>query len=55
MLNQQYTLFQSTNPTAGAAGFSVLQGGIPATPPMNVYTDSVSGVELKLWRVFQDE
>jgi hypothetical protein len=35
-----YTLHQSTNL---AAGFTVLQDNIPATPPMNTYTNQATG------------
>lgn len=46
--NHLYTLYQSTNM---ANGFLPLQGNIPATAPVNTYTDSVSGTAAKFWKV----
>lgn len=46
--NHLYTIHYSTNLLSG---FSVLQGNIPATPPMNVYTDSVNGAMTRFWKV----
>jgi hypothetical protein len=52
--NQFYTIYQSTNLLNGTNlqhGFSALQTNIPGTPPMNVYTDSLHGVNVKFWKV----
>lgn len=46
--NHNYTLYYSTNLQSG---FSVVPGSFPATPPLNIYTDSVSGVMTKFWKV----
>ena len=46
--NYSYTVHYSTNLLSG---FSVLQGGIPAKPPDNSYTDNVTGVNAKFWKV----
>ena len=46
--DQFYTLHRSTNLVTG---FTVLQGGLPATPPMNVYTDQTQGASMLLWKV----
>lgn len=45
--NRTYDLMQSTNL---AEGFSAHAPGLSATPPMNVYTDSIT-VDMKLYRV----
>ena len=50
--NHLYTLHYSTNLQSG---FSVLQADILATPPVNVYTDNVSGVSVKAWGVSTEE
>ena len=46
--NRFYTVLQSSNLSTG---FSPLQTNLPATPPMNSYTDSVTGVAMKFWKV----
>jgi len=50
--NHTYVLHDSTNLPAG---FSELQPGIPATPPMNTYTDTVNGAKIKFWQVTTEE
>jgi hypothetical protein len=50
--NYRYTVRHSTNLVNG---FSVLQGNIQGTPPMNSYTDNVNGVMMKFWKVTLDE
>lgn len=50
--NQLYTIHYSTNLLHG---FSVLQSSIPATPPMNTYTDAVNGIKMKFWKVTTEE
>ncbi len=46
--NSLYTVQHSTNLPSG---FSVLRAHIPATPPLNTYTDAVNGVWMKFWKV----
>lgn len=43
-----YTILHSTNLLHG---FSVLANGLPATPPTNVYTDTLDNVRSKFWRI----
>lgn len=50
--NHRYTVYYSTNLLNG---FSVLQGSIQGTPPMNMYTDTVNGVKMKFWKVTTEE
>lgn len=50
--NHVYTLHYSTNLLTG---FSIIQGNISATPPINTYTDNVSTVTMKFWSVSTDE
>jgi hypothetical protein len=50
--NHLYTVHHSTNLLTG---FSVLQTGIPATPPLNTYTDTVNGAATKFWKVSTQE
>ena len=46
--NRYYELRRSTNLVDG---FYLLQTNIPATPPANVYTDSVDGIERSFYRI----
>jgi len=46
--NHLYTVHCSTNLLNG---FSILESGLPGTPPMNTYTDTVNGVTMKFWKV----
>ena len=50
--NHLYTVHHSTNLMNG---FTVRQGNIQGTPPMNSYTDTVNGVIMKLWKVTTEE
>ena len=50
--NHLYTVHHSTNLLTG---FTVRQGSIPGTPPMNSYTDTVNGVMMKFWKVTTEE
>jgi hypothetical protein len=50
--NNLYTVHHSTNLLNG---FGVLQGKIQGTPPMNSYTDTVNGVQMKFWKVTTEE
>ena len=50
--NHLYTVHHSTNLLTG---FTVRQGNIPGTPPMNSYTDTVNGVMMKFWKVTTEE
>jgi hypothetical protein len=47
-----YTVHHSTNLLHG---FTILESGIPGTPPMNTYTDTVNGVTTKFWKVSTEE
>lgn len=49
--NSLYSVHQSTNLQSG---FSVLRAHIPATPPQNTYTDTVSGVWMMFWKVTKE-
>ena len=49
--NQFYAVYASTNLIKG---FSVLSSRLPATPPVNSYTDSVNNVKVKFWKVIQE-
>ncbi len=49
--NHLYTVQQSTNLPSG---FWVLRAHLPATPPMNTYTDAVNGVKMKFWKVSKE-
>ncbi len=40
-----FDIYWSTNLMEGVEGFTPIATGLPATPPMNVYTDDVHGVE----------
>lgn len=51
-INRRYTLHHTTDL---AEGFTVLQAGIPATPPMNSYTDTFRGMNRKFWKVSTEE
>jgi hypothetical protein len=46
--NHFYAIHQSTNLVIG---FSTLTTSIPATPPINTYTDTVNGVRMKVWKI----
>ena len=46
--NNTYAVYSATNLLHG---FSVLSSNMPATPPMNTYTDTIHGVKQKFWRV----
>lgn len=46
--NHVYAVLQSTNLSGG---FSPLATNIPATPPINSYTDSITGLASKFWKV----
>ncbi len=48
LTNHLYTVHHTTNLVTG---FSVLQGGLPATPTINVYTDILHGASQKFWKV----
>jgi subtilisin-like proprotein convertase family protein len=50
--NHLYTVHHSTNILSG---FTVRQGSIQGTPPMNSYTDTVNGVRMKFWTVTTEE
>ncbi|MDD5708155.1 MAG: cadherin repeat domain-containing protein, partial [Kiritimatiellae bacterium] len=50
--NHAYTVHHSTNLLNG---FSVRQSGLPATPPINSYTDTVNGLMMKFWKVTTEE
>jgi len=50
--NHLYTVHHSTNLLNG---FTVLQGNMQGTPPMNSYTDTVNGVQMKFWKVTTEE
>ena len=50
--NHLYTLHLSTNLLSG---FTVVQGGIQGTPPINSCTDTVNGARVKFWKVTTDE
>lgn len=50
--NKLYTIHYSTNLLAG---FSVLQSNLPATPAINSYTDSLSAVPRKFWKITTDQ
>ena len=50
--NHLYSIHHSTNLVSG---FTVLESNLPCTPPMNTYTDSVNGVNVKFWKVSTDE
>lgn len=52
LANHQYTLHDSTNLSIG---FSELQPGIPATPPMNIYTVSPNAVRARFWKITTEE
>lgn len=52
LTNRLYTLHHSTNLLSG---FSILEGNIPATPPINSYTDAVNNVMMKFWKVTTEE
>ena len=51
--NRFYSLSRTTNQLGSAAAFLSVPGALdlPATPPMNVYTDSVPGVVPCLYRI----
>ena len=49
--NHQYAVHASTGLPAA---FATLQQGIPATPPVNVYTDAVTATQRKFWKVSTD-
>lgn len=50
--DQTYSIFHSGNLEDG---FLLLQGGIPATPPMNTYTDNIEGISVRFWKIIVDE
>ncbi len=50
--NHLYTVHHSTNLLNG---FTVRQGNIQGTPPMNSYTDTVNGIMMKFWKVTTEE
>ena len=50
--NHQYTVHCSTNLLLG---FTVLQGNIPGTPAINSFTDSLTAVAQKFWKVTADQ
>lgn len=52
LTNRLYTLHHSTNLLSG---FSVLEGNIPGTPPLNTHTDTVTGLRIKFWKVTMEE
>ncbi|MBN1669443.1 MAG: S8 family serine peptidase [Kiritimatiellae bacterium] len=47
--NKSYTLERTTN--SAPTGFSVLGSNILATPPLNTYTDDITGVERAFYRI----
>lgn len=51
LTNKKYTVHYSTNLFSG---FSVLQSNIPGTPAVNSYTDSLTTVAQKFWKVTTD-
>ncbi len=50
--DQVYNVYYSTNLSDG---FSILQSGITATPPMNTLPDTVQGTSMKFWKVSVEE
>ena len=46
--NKQYSVWGSTNLPAG---FRLLRNNVPATPPINSYTDALSGLDHKFYRL----
>ena len=50
--NKKYTVHFSTNLLSG---FSVLQSNIPGTPAVNSYTDTLTVVTQKYWKVTTDQ
>ena len=50
--NHLYTVHHSTNLLNG---FTVRQGNIQGTPPMNSYTDTVNGVMINFWMLTTEE
>jgi len=50
--NHLYTVHHSTNLLNG---FTVRQSNIQGTPPMNSYTDTVNGVQMKFWKLTTQE
>ncbi len=50
--NHIYTVHHSTNLLNG---FGVLQANIQGTPPVNSYTDTVNGVQMKFWKITTEE
>lgn len=49
VLGRKYTLYRGTNLITQA--FSEITNNVSATPPENVYTDTVTGVEARFYRV----
>lgn len=49
--NHLYTVQHATNLVSG---FSVLQSHIPATPPVNTYTDTVNKARMKFWKITKE-
>lgn len=49
--NHTYTIYESTNLTEG---FTILQGGLPATPDVNSFTDTVTTTLQKYWKIETD-
>jgi len=48
IVNNKYSIYYSTNLLEG---FSILSSNLTATPPENVFTDSVDGVKQKFWKI----
>ena len=49
--NKKYTIHYSTNLISG---FSILQSNIPGTPAINSYTDTLTIVTQKYWKITTD-
>ena len=49
--NRTYKIYWTSNLLEE---FTLLQSDIPATPPMNIYTDNVSGVSSSFWKIESD-
>ena len=48
MTNHTYSLYESTNLMEG---FHLVEGGMAATPPFNMYTSAVTAAETRVWMI----